>query len=179
MTTDTTIETTPRQRIEEACALLGLTMTAEFVPFSRSLSTARVLNWRVTLIADRRELLTADYAQDCPAVSASVEELGASTSFMRHHAVTHEIETGRVYTKGGKGARIEPHELPEVIASLVIDTEVLDAATFEEWASKYEFDPDSRRAEATYRTRLQNSLLLRNRLGDANLARLKKACGDY
>lgn len=207
-----TTEQTPRQKLEAAMAALGLTISSEFVPFSKSRNAKvdkangkpwRSLNWRVTLIrrwevpalASSKPILTTDYAAGeahCPAYKASVKQMGNRDSIMRDAAIAYECEHGRpalAYdsansprgfavseVKGGKS--IEP-DACDVMHSLIMDSDVLDASGFEEWASNYGYDIDSRSAEATYRACLEIALKLRNGIGEEGLKLLRDACQDY
>lgn len=66
-----------------------------------------------------------------------------------------------------------------VIYSLVIDSSVLDHATFESWASEFGYDPDSRKGESIYRACLEIALKMRAAIGDAGMAALREAFQDY
>lgn len=67
----------------------------------------------------------------------------------------------------------------DVLYSLVSDSDVLEYATFEEWADSIGYDKDSRAAEKTYRACLETGLKLRAMFGDATLAKLREAFSDY
>lgn len=80
----------------------------------------------------------------------------------------------------GDGATVEI--LPvfaDVLACLALDASVLDSGGFEEWASEYGCDTDSRKAEATYRACLEVALKLRAALGEGGLQALREAAADY
>lgn len=197
-------EQTPKQKIEAACAALGLTMSAAFVPWSKSRNKdekddrgnpVKTLNWKVTVKrmamfdeghrpGSERTLLTTDYSAgiaNCPAYKASVAQLGNRNSLMRDEAITQEVETGRTYVPAfsGQGSKIAPPDMADVISSLVMDASVLDAGGFEEWANEYGYDTDSRSAEATYRACLDIALKLRAGIGDDGLRALRDASQDY
>lgn len=190
-----------KAELQQAIADLGLTVTAEFVPFSQSRHAKkdakvndRSLNWRVSLKrmayfdeqdgvapgyrpGSERTLLTTDYSAGighCPSYKQgrlSVDEA---------EAITRETETGkpaRIYRTAG-GPKILPDTL-DVIHSLVSDADVLNYSTFEDWASDTGYDTDSRKAEAIYRECLKLALALRNGLGDEGLKRLQDAAQDY
>lgn len=163
----------------------------------------RSLNWIVTLVqsyerpplAGSRPILTTDYSAGiahCPAYKASVAQMGNRDSLMREGAIKYECEHGRAaishdyanspsgyMVREIKGAKPILPEARDVIYSLVMDAHVLDASTFEEWASEYGYDTDSRKAEATYRACLDIALKLRNGIGEQGLAKLRDACQDY
>lgn len=67
----------------------------------------------------------------------------------------------------------------DVLYSLASNSDVLDYATFEEWADCFGYDVDSRSSESTYRTCLELALKMRAGLGEAGLQSLRDACQDY
>ena len=77
-----------------------------------------------------------------------------------------------------KSAPIMPDAI-DVLYSLTMDSSVLEYATFEDWASEYGYDADSRSAESTYRACLEIALKLRAAIGDAGLETLRNAFQDY
>jgi len=176
--------TTARETLQTAIDSLGLTVRAEFVPWSRSRNAMRKnrsLNWRVTLIRDGRDVLTTDYSVGighCPSyrnIPGSVHSLDKAA------AIERETELGKEYrNKLGiySGNPILP-DTCDVVHSFVVDSDVLNYARFEEWASDHDVNPDSRAGEATYRASLELALALRNGVGEAGLAALTEACRDY
>lgn len=186
-----TIEQTAGERIDAAAAALGLEVKAVFVPFSRSRNKAEKspsLNWRVSLVRGGREILITDYSAGCghcPAYKA--ERLGNPRSVMRDRAIRWECENGYPsHTMEGidhigravGGKPILP-ETRDVLYSLALDAAVLDAGSFEEWASEFGYAPDSRTAEKTYQACLKTALAIRSGLGEAGLSKLQAACQDY
>ena len=203
---DAQTEMTPRERIEKTCRDLGLTMTAEFVPFSQSRNAKpkedgkvwRSLNWRVSIWRaidrvgkiDKLLVATTDYSAGeahCPAYKAKEHGRPGFMSIDRDKAIAYEVEHGRrwwtfagpVKSTNGKDAKDIMPDMVDVVASLVMDASVIDCGTFEEWASEYGMDTDSRKAEATYRACLETALKLRNGIGEAGLQKLRDACQDY
>jgi hypothetical protein len=202
MTENTAPAARPEPTNEDRKALLarlGITMTAEFVPWSQSRNSKRAdidgkpwlsLNWRVTLLkrntghgpsATPAPILTTEYGAGvghCPAYKAPVSRLGHQHSVMRHEAIMREIETGRP-ASGLDGSKPFMPDVLDVVASLLMDSEAIDCGTFEEWASNLGYDTDSRKAEATYRACLEIGLKLRAALGDTALAELREAFQGY
>lgn len=176
-----------KESIETVAAELGLTMHAVFVPWSKSRNAGEKqpsLNWLVTLRKDGRDVLTTDYMAGnghCPSYKASVKELGHGDSIMRTDAIKQECETGRERSAmhSAKAGRPLLPVFADVLHSLASDSDVIDCATFEEWAENYGMDTDSRKAEATYRACLEIALKLRNGLGEAGLKTLREAVQDY
>lgn len=85
-------------------------------------------------------------------------------------------------TRGDSGSRKAVPILPDaldVIYSLVMDSSVLDAGGFENWAADYSYDTDSRSAESTYRACLDIALKMRGAIGESGLETLRDAFQDY
>lgn len=174
-----------KTEILAAMNALKLTIATEFVPFSKSRHATpakgekpwRCLNWRVTLKHDGRDVVTTDYSAGeghCP---------GSKDPRL----VDLEIHTGlpAYWPPGQRHPRTRPDGKPilpdpcDVIASLALDSDVIDAGGFESWAEEFGYDTDSRKAEATYRACLELALKLRSALGDDGLRTLREACQDY
>lgn len=187
--------TTP---LAEAIEALGLSVRAEFVPFSKSRNAAeerRTLNWRVTLVfnnenygpARQGDILTTDYSAGiahCPSYKQNTRN---SAPFGRRatygQAIEFETERGKKAMPGyaapiRPGYDIEP-DATDVIYSLVMDASVLDAGGFEDWATEYGYDTDSRAALATYQACLEIALQLRAGIGQTALEALQTAAQDY
>ena len=182
-----TQEVTPREKLESAMAALGLTVSAEFVPFSQSRnkdSDHRSLNWRVTLQRIGRDILTTDYSAGiahCPAYKLSVAVAGGQNSIMRAGLIEFETEKGKpAPTRGlfSSGKPILPDSV-DVVWSLSQESDVLNYGGFEDWAENFGYDPDSRSAESIYRACLDIALKLRNAIGEAGLESLREAGQDF
>lgn len=190
----------PNDRIAEVIAREGLAINCEFVPFSQSRnkdSEHLSLNWKVTLARKGRDVLTCDYSQGighAPSYSkkfsAALDKKrftssGNATIPLRDRLVSVEAETGRVAEFDGglwgiptKRKLSEP-DIKDVLCSLIVDADVLDYATFEEWADCFGYDSDSRSAEKIYKLCLDTALQLRAGLGDGTLRELADLFRDY
>lgn len=179
---------------------LGMSVKSEFVPFSQSSNKNekhKSLNWRVTLQKGGRDIITTDYSAGtahCPAHKLSLRAAGGRDSIMRDGMITWECENGfaarafdhannpQGYTVRELNPKsrspIAPNAL-DVIHSLVMDSDVLESSGFEDWASNFGYDTDSRSAETIYRACLEIALKLRNGLGEKALAELREAFQDY
>lgn len=184
-----------------AIAEAGLSIKAVFVPFSQSRNAVRAagedprtdkrgLNWKVTLLRNGREILTTDYSAGighCPAYKLPVKDAGSIASIMREGIIALEIEGGFAVKKPYEGARswvadksrpLLPNDA-DVIYSLIRDANTIDYPTYEEWASEYGYDTDSRKGEAIYQACIEIGLKLRAALGDKMLQNLQEAAQDY
>ena len=178
--------TTTKETILKCAEALGVTMTAEFVPLSKSRNAGGkypTLNWKVTLHKDGRPFLTTDFS----AGAAHAPSYPYSKSMDGAEALRYECEHGKAVLRPGQrpdvlGIRGRMPILPDfadVLHSLSMDASVLDHPTYETWAADYGFDPDSRKGEATYRECLSLALKMRGALGDDGLRRLAEATADY
>lgn len=177
---------------QETMEALGLSVRAEFVPFSKSRnaksdpSTSELsLNWRVQVLRNGRPFIETDYSQGighAPAYKASERALGHANSLMRFEALKYEAENGRraprVHLMIG-GRALDAPSAADVLYALTSDASVLDSATFEDWAGDLGFDPDSRLAEKIYRACLEIALKMRAAIGDSGLEQLREAFQDY
>lgn len=74
---------------------------------------------------------------------------------------------------------LPPPTLREILYSLVLDSSAINCASFEEWASEYGYETDSRKAEATYNECVRIGLQLRAMIGNASLEQLSNLFQDY
>ena len=170
---ETTEQTTSKELIEAWAAEHGVTMQAVFVPFSQSRNKGEKspsLNWMVTIQKSGLDILTTDYGMGCGHCPSYKQR----PNTFEHAAMMRECEGGKIRN----GTPILP-SIPDVLHSLSMDADVIDAGDFEGWAIEFGYDTDSRKAEALYRTCLGIALKLRAALGDAALTELREACQDY
>ena len=146
----------------------GLTMTAELVPFSRSRNAKEKrpsLNWRVTVKAPHTELeLVTDYMQGVGHLPNYSHKYATNAAY--DDTVRAACETGVFSPPEFAGSsrfktgKVSPPKLVDVLYSLVMDASALEYASFEDWASEYGYDADSRSAERTYQDCLKIALKL-------------------
>lgn len=191
------LEQTPADIAKAAIDRLGLTIESVFVPFSQSRNAKEKqfsLNWKVTLKRDGREVLTTDYmagSGHCPSYNKKPPAAwDRPARFWQPSVTAWECEHGFAavfssyagFSRSNIPTQQKKHLEPDavsVIHSLVMDSDVLDSSSFEEWASNLGYDPDSRSAEKIYRACLEIALKLRNGIGEAGLAALREAFQDY
>lgn len=177
-----------RADMEAAIKELGLSVVAEFVPWSKSRNykpgskscNDLSLNWRVSIHrAGQPTTWQTDYSAGvahCPAYKSCP---GLKTSIWNTERMTAECETGKTYVNDFTSGKAILPDSADVIWSLTQDADVLNYSTFEEWASEFEYDVDSRKAEGIYRACLNIALKLRNAIGEDGLRKLKEAGQDY
>lgn len=177
---------TTTETINAFMAENDLAITAEFVPFSKSRNAGnkdRSLNWRVTLQHKGRDVLKTDYSAGIAHCPGYKQRMTGDV----HHVVEYETENGRRgwWSDGFNRAMARGDRTPiapdaaSVLHSLILDADVLDHPTYEDWAADFGYDPDSRKGEAIYRACLEIALKLRAGLGEALLAKAREAVQDY
>lgn len=77
-----------------------------------------------------------------------------------------------------KSAPIKPKTI-DVLYSLSMDSDVLESSGFEEWASNFGYETDSRKADSIYRACLEIALKLKAVIGNDGLEQLRLAFQDY
>lgn len=172
---------TTSEQFEAAARDLGLGMTTEFIPYSKSRNAGswRSLNWEATITHDDNPVLTTDYSAGeghCPSYTQGRRSVDQDAAIRR------ECETGRRHRLGANGPAMTDEaivpDFADVLASLISETDVLDFGTFEDWASEFGYDTDSRKAEANYRECLKNALALRAAIGDSALEQLREIAAE-
>ncbi len=166
-----------------------LEFSAEFVPWSKSRNAKEkdpCLNWKVTFKTPRGSL-TTDYTAGC-AHCPSYKGFDIRQCDVVSENVYDECEKGFPMWRGRsessmgvtqfKKKPILPNEA-DVMYSLLLDSDVLDCPSFEDWAESIGYDTDSRKAEKIYNDCLKIALKLRIMLGDEKLAALREAFQDY
>lgn len=166
-------------KIQEWAKANDVTISSVFVPWSvsrgykpkprlRDLS----LNWKVTVFQGKRKIIETDYGAGvghCPSYKYKT-----NYTVFEFDRLMHECERGRdQFNKP-----IMP-DLSSVLHSLVIGASVLDYGSFEDWATEFGYDPDSRTAHKIYQECLAEGLRLRVGFGEEKLRELLEICYDY
>jgi hypothetical protein len=110
-----------------------------------------------------------DAARITMRVSTGKRERDADGWYHDAYRVTliHKGQTMRVPFRMGTGHNGSPPSLADVVDALVLDAStVRDADGFEEWARDLGYDPDSRKAEQTYRACVRQTDALTRLLGE-------------
>lgn len=167
----------------------GISIKAEFVPFSKSRHAAndpgnrpynRSLNWKVTLVKDGRDIITTDYSAGCGHCPSYKQN--ARWTLVYTQLIVFETENGLAAKAApwgiAKGKPILPETL-SVVHSLMLDSDVLNYGTFEQWAADFGYDEDSRKAESIYRECLEIALKVRNGIGETAMRELQEVARDY
>lgn len=175
-------------QIKAVLAKHNLTVESVFIPWSQSRNKHEKmpsLNWRVTLKQNGREIITTDYSAGC--AHAPSYKYNTADKYIRNKMIAAECEQGGearhmstsdwVAVPQSKKGTLKPDSL-DVIYSLLIDSEVLDYATFEDWAACFGYDTDSRKDEQVYNACLKIALQFR-RIGESAIAELRDVYQGY
>jgi hypothetical protein len=152
--------------------------TATFVPQSRSRNAGEKtlsINW-VVKIETKRGVIVTDYMQGIGHIP-NYSMLGPRTVIVAEREKM-AAEQGRYFPSKGSEWNSKPlptPELSDVMSSLLLDSQVLDAADFEEWAIEFGYDTDSLAAEKIYKGCLEIALKMRRMFGDERLKEMREA----
>ena len=172
-----------RNEMRELLDSLGVTVECEFVPLSQSRNAGEkhpTVNWRATVQRETarlggarilRDVLTCDYSQGVAHLKGydqmqregwlrSVDGADAIKSACEYH----QPRDPRIHA-------VAPTR-EDILGSLATDSDVIDYATYDDWAPNLGYDPDSRKGEAIYRACLETALKLRAAIGDEKLREL-------
>lgn len=170
---ETETQTATRKALLDCIDRLGLEYTAEFVPKRQPANKVRhpQLHWKITLKRGRATL-TTPYTQGCGHVAKS--DAGKN---LTPYGIRRACETGMLPPE--RTGRQPAPKLADVLYCLVLDSDVLEHADFESWASDCGYNTDSREAEKTYRACIENALQLRALIGDQTITTLRELFADY
>jgi hypothetical protein len=172
-----------KSEIQALIDSIGIEYNAEFVPQWKSRNAGEKspsLNWTVTIKKGNQSLST-DYMQG----------IGHLKNYQHGNRLVWYVDAVKLAANTGKWnpnikyetqhftKDIPKPELIDVLYSLVLDSDVINHPSFEDWANEFGYDVDSRKAEKTYRECMQIALKLRAMLGNDNLEKLREAFQDY
>ena len=159
-----------------------LEYSAEYqVGHERTKKPDRELVWKIKLKNGNVRLET-EYFQGCahlPGYNWQTSQTVAGDEAIARalHAGRKLCGNGCEVALGATGLLSAP-PLSEVMYSLVLDAEAIDHASFEEWASAFGYDTDSRKAEATYRACLEFAIKLRAMFGNEVVNQIRELLSD-
>lgn len=169
-------------------ALADFTMEAVYVPCHAKEVKDMKLQWSVTIFFKGKLLITTPY-------SAGIAHIPGH-EHLRHHGrglTIHDYDIVKRIVTSGEGALVKyganvKHslhsnpimpKLDSVMYCLISDADVINYASYEDWAANFGYDEDSRKGEKIYKDCLASALQLRSVLGDAKIAELQEAFQDY
>lgn len=177
---------TARDEMRALLDSLGVTVECEFVPLSRSRNAGeknQTVNWRATVRLHvplgGRTVLTCDYSQGIAHLKG-YDAQKARTVYgdaAVKRACEQEQRALNPYRQVIPRAIAPTRE--DILSSLASDSDVIDHATYESWASDLGYDADSRKGEAIYRACLETALKLRAAFGDEALTKLREQASRF
>ncbi len=179
---------TKHSELDAFISALPISYSADFIPQSKSRNAGDKnpsINWKVTLTRNPAATLTTDYMQGIghipnyqKIVPFNSRRTVAVASFEKLAS-----EQGKAgYSLDGSGMLAKPlpkPELRDVLYSLIMDSDVLNYSSFEDWAQNFGYETDSRKAEKIYNACLAIALQLRGALGQPAIDKLQVLFQDY
>lgn len=178
-----------KQEIKALIDSLGITYKAKFVPFSQSRNAKEKhlsLNWLVA-VERGNQSITTDFMQGIGHLKGYC--YSSANKLVEHNNIKYAVESGKwdeSHDKAGFRTKdqtfwknIPAPDIVDVLYSLVMDSDVIDYATFEDWANNSGYDADSRNAEKIYRACIEIALKMRVMFGDSGMQQLREAFQDY
>lgn len=188
---------TDHTELDAYIASLNLVYNVTFVPQSASRNAGskdKSLNWRIVLgDAKRPNALTTDYSQGIGHVPGYVQDRSYYENRVVQDVQNNASETrlypvlesfarndGKKFKRVGfRNKTLAPPALRDVLYSLVLDSGVLDSRSFEDWASEFGYDTDSRKAEDMYRACRDIAYKMESLIGRPALQKLRELFQDY
>lgn len=155
-----------RQELENVAAELGLTVTFEYVPQKYPV-THKVKDmqrkWKVTVHKNGKPILTTDYSEGIGHCDAYPK--GGNLTVRDSLDIRKECEQG---PKSGS-----PKHPLDALWCIASDCNSLDTTSgFEDWATTFGYDPDSRKAYATWEQINEQYHILKSVIGHDGIDRL-------
>lgn len=177
--------------IQNVLTKMGVTMTSEFVPFSRSRFAKEKdysINWLVTIKRNNRSL-TTDYMQGIGHLPESIQPTyWGKKKYYENELIKFACETGKVghwsdlhekVLPNIKPTPLQPPTIDEVMYCLVLDSNVVDYPSFADWANDYGYNDDSITDKKVYDDCMHLALQMRQLFNDADMNTLKDLFQDY
>lgn len=160
---------------------LGLTLTCKYNTNVVQDPKNPQLNWICTLSRGKRSF-DVPYHQGSGHIKGLPE---TKDTYLKKETIRIICETGYMHKLIEnwqrpiiRKTRVAEPLLKDVLYCLCLDAQVLNCATFEEWANEYGYDQDSRKAEGIYRECIAQSLKLSNLIGSTTIESLNNAYAE-
>ena len=179
--------TMTKESITDILTAMGVSLEATFIPWSQSRNKnekRKSLNWIVILKREGKKAISTDYMQGIGHIPGFPIQARMTSDLENLLSLT--VEQGKVYNyKRGNPMfpmstkKLDPPSVLDVLHCLLMDSDVLNYATFEEWANELGYDPDSRKAEGIYQECLQIALQVKQMFSAGELEELYEMVQDY
>lgn len=168
---------------------MGVTMTSEFVPFSRSRnqnSKDLSINWKVTVNRGSRSL-TTDYMQGIGHLPEPITPTyWGKKKYMENELIERACSTGTIHKYSDSmgsfidtKVKLKEPTIDEVLYCLVSDANVIDYPSFADWAHDYGYNDDSITDKKVYDDCMHLALQMRGMFPDADMNTLQDLFQDY
>ena len=171
------------QAAEIFTAASGIDMTYHYIPHNDPIGefqkTRHFPMFRFSITLSKGNVShTFEYSMGCG--HCKIKSVNKGTDIWSNPVIADEPRIEQVYASNKMptlpyGEAVTP-ELTDALYCLVMDSDAIDYPTFEDWASNFGYDEDSREAEKAYKACLETALKLRQ-LVDIDKAR--EAFQDY
>jgi len=174
---------------------MGLTMTAEFVPFSQSRNAKKnpqvndlSINWSITINRGNRSL-TTDYMQGIGHLPEEIKQKSFNRiTIAEYETIQFACETSKIgfFSDVSKKIIIKPNNkklnpptLEDVLYCLLLDSEVLNYDSFESWANEFGYNVDSIKDQKVYNECMKIALKFKSMFTDIEITKLHELYQDY
>lgn len=182
------MEITEKAALEGFIAGLHIEYQAVFVPTPQPADrvTHPQLHWMIHLTSGK-QTMKVEYSEGCAHVYGYQQFHKTKYDHRRHdRRIRQTCETGELYkffthsdTPYETGKKQPQPLLINVLYCLAQDASVMNSRCYEEWASDYGYDEDSRKGEKIYRQCLEQTKNLERVLGRMTLEKLQELYQDY
>jgi hypothetical protein len=171
-----------RQAFADAIARHELSVTVTRDPDTTPVAKGESPTFRFSCVVSRgtRHILTTQYRMGI-GHNRFPADLKVSSRYRDGLLRAATQGAGKMRYPGASWKTVDVWPTPDatdVLSSLCTDASVLDSSGFEDWASEFGYDTDSRQAESTYRACLEIALKLRAAIGDAALSELRELANE-
>ena len=175
--------------IQDALTQMGVTMTSEFVPFSRSRNQNNKdlsINWKVTVKRNSRSL-TTDYMQGIGHLPESIQPTyWGKKKYREDDLIEYACSTGSVYRYSDvmdafidTKTKLKSPTIDEVLYCLIMDADTINYESFADWADNMGYNSDSIKDKTVYDACIALALQMRGMFSDADMNTLRDLFQDY
>lgn len=136
-------------------------------------------HWTVEFKRGSRSLKTSYQAGFGLLLPKSAIPKAGDNSLRTWNTVRQLCETGHTTLGVGKYMKVDNPKPADVLSCLMLDFSVLDYSNFEEFATEFGYDPDSRSAEQTYKDCIETGLQYNRFFSTEEREELATLLADY
>lgn len=169
------------KEINDKLREMGISIESRFVPTKYDKVKDARLNWYVTLVVNGKPILSTNYMAGIGRIVGYKQRWGSSVSVDEAHAILAVCNEGQPRRTSGPPFNYSRPDIDTagVVYALQSDADAIEYQDFEDWASNFGCNADSRKGKKMYRACLDIGLKMRHALGDGRLAALHELFQDY